>query len=640
MSGANASPVGRSHQEKSRANASPVGRSHQEKSGANASPVGRSHQEKSGANASPARSASAIARSLKKRRSHREMFKQVRFWKFWQFGMLVCFGIVIGVWAAAQVSVARQPLSNWMPAGALLYLESSDFATQLRDWNRSEVKTKWLASKNHEQFLTTRLVLKLKEVYREFSSAAGFEPDLDELETVAGTDTALALYDLGRLDLVYISRLPSAQLGQNVLTRVRADYQSRNAAGESYFVRQSGNRTAAFAIAGDYVVVSTREDLLATALELIRGNTAGRSISQETWYEDALRAIAGDATGPVAVRLVMDLPNVIKTPYFRSYWIQRNTADLRNYSAFLSQVKRNTDALEENRVLIRSEQMPILAHESATTELQRHIPDGVGLFRLWDTSSVDFAMDLIRQKFFAAGPTASIARRNAPVFSLDGPVGSEADLQTRIDKAPKPSLAGALTLELLKALVESAGLEAILHLESSLPMDDTTFVRSDAVVALRASSAWKAADVRSALTAAVASYQSVSAIGLQWRNVASGNYMLSQWDGLLPLTIYVDGQTLWIARTPALLSSALNQSTATAPQSGSYLARYIHRGELSPYLKIMRMLDLSDQPNYSSFFSENIGSLASALDVIQSVSVKTNDSGLVQRQAIRYELAR
>ncbi len=141
-----------------------------------------------------------------------------------------------------------------------------------------------------------------------------------------------------------------------------------------------------------------------------------------------------------------------------------------------------------NRVPIRSEQTPILAHESATAELQRHIPDGVGLFLLWDTSSVDFAMDLIRQKFFAAGPAASIARRNAPALSFDGPVGSEADLQTRIDEAPKPSLAGALTLEPLKALVESAGLEAILHLEYSLPQGDTTFVRSDAAVALRASS--------------------------------------------------------------------------------------------------------------------------------------------------------
>src|SRR5215471_7960244 len=53
MSGANASPVGRSHQVMSGANASPVGRSHQVMSGANASPVGRSHQVMSGANASP-----------------------------------------------------------------------------------------------------------------------------------------------------------------------------------------------------------------------------------------------------------------------------------------------------------------------------------------------------------------------------------------------------------------------------------------------------------------------------------------------------------------------------------------------------------------------------------------------------------
>jgi len=48
------------------ANASPTGRSHEEMSGANASPTGRSHEEMSGANASPARSASATARSLKK----------------------------------------------------------------------------------------------------------------------------------------------------------------------------------------------------------------------------------------------------------------------------------------------------------------------------------------------------------------------------------------------------------------------------------------------------------------------------------------------------------------------------------------------------------------------------------------------
>jgi hypothetical protein len=53
MSGANASPTGRSRQSMSGANASPTGRSHQSMSGANASPTGRSHQSMSGANASP-----------------------------------------------------------------------------------------------------------------------------------------------------------------------------------------------------------------------------------------------------------------------------------------------------------------------------------------------------------------------------------------------------------------------------------------------------------------------------------------------------------------------------------------------------------------------------------------------------------
>jgi hypothetical protein len=556
------------------------------------------------------------------------------------FVAFACLVLLAGAWAAAQVGAAPQSLSRWMPGGALLYLESSDFATQLRDWDRSDVQAKWLASKNHEHFLTTRLALKLKDVYGEFSGAAGFAPDLTALETFAGTDSALAVYDIGKLDLLYISRLPAAQLGQNALTRARSGYQTRSVAGQSYSVRLSGNRTAAFAVVGDFVVVSTREDLLTGALGLIQGGAAAASVNQESWFQDAVRAMGSDANNRVALRLVMDLPNVIKTPYFRSYWIQRNTSDLRGYSAMLAQITRQSDALEENRVLVRSAEVPVAAHDSATTALQRFIPDGVGLFRLWDTGSADFAMDLIREKFFSQGPGGIDERRIAPTVNLDASGGSEGDYQTRIDEAPKPSLAGALMLEPLRALVESAGVQAVLQLESSLPVNDQTFVRTDAAVAIRSEKPWNLADVQSALTSAAASYQTVNAIGVQWRNVASGTRTLSQWDGLIPLTIDVDGQTLWISRTPGLLSSALSQSTTRAPQPAAYIARYVHHNELAPYLKIMRMLDLSDQANYSAFFSDNVGSLASTLDVVQSLSVRTNNTGLVQRQVVRYELAR
>jgi hypothetical protein len=247
-------------------------------------------------------------------------------------------------------------------------------------------------------------------------------------------------------------------------------------------------------------------------------------------------------------------------------------------------------------------------------------------------------MSLIAEKFFASGSVRFVERQNAPVVNLDASAGSEGDFQTRIDEAPKPSLAGTLTLDALKRLVDSAGIQAVLHLESSLPLNDSTFVRTDTALALRASKPWNIADVQSALTSAAASYQTVSAIGLQWRNVTSAGHTFLQWDGLASLTIYVDGQTLWIARTPNLLGSALNQSTPATPQPAAYLARYNHRTELAPYLKIMRMLDLSDQANYSSFFSDNIGSLASTLDVVQSVAIRTEDTALVQRQVITYDL--
>jgi hypothetical protein len=380
--------------------------------------------------------------------------------------------------------------------------------------------------------------------------------------------------------------------------------------------------------------------LLIEALALIQSNSGTGSLAEESWYQDAVRAMGSEALDRVALRLVMDLPSVIKTPYFRSYWIQRNTADLRGYSAFMSQLTRRPAAMEENRVLVHAAEVSNPAHDTATVELQRFIPDNAGLVRLWDTASTNFAMDLIRQKFFAAGERQSGPRRYAPVLNLDASAGSEGDFQTRIDEAPKPSLGGSLILEPLGAVVEAADIQAVMQLESSLPPGDSTFIQSDVALALRAAKPWSLSQVQSALTAAGASYQTVSAIGLQWRSITSGARTFWQWDGLIPLTICVDGQTLWIGRTAGLLTAALSWPASAAAQPAAYLARYNHRAELGPYLSIMRMLDLSEQQNYSAFFSDNIGSLASTLDVIQSLSVKVNDTGLVQRQAIRYEFAR
>src|SRR5262249_24069776 len=161
---------------------------------------------------------------------------------------------------------------------------------------------------------------------------------------------------------------------------------------------------------------------------------------------------------------------------------------------------------------------------------------------------------------FTAGAGTPAVSSVAPEMT-EAEAGSSDDMQTRIDEAPKPSLAGALSLSGLKSLIDASRLEAVLHLESSSTGADGTFLSSDAVLALRSASPWDAEQVKRALTSAVESYQSVNALGLEWQDINSGGSTASQWNGLIPMTIYVDGRTLWLARTPVLLGEALSHTS-------------------------------------------------------------------------------
>ena len=59
-----------------------------------------------------------------------------------------------------------------VPGGASLVLESSDFASLVRDWQSSRAKSTWLASDNYKVFSRSVLFLRLGEVRDQFAGAA------------------------------------------------------------------------------------------------------------------------------------------------------------------------------------------------------------------------------------------------------------------------------------------------------------------------------------------------------------------------------------------------------------------------------------------------------------------------------------
>ena len=185
-----------------------------------------------------------------------------------------------GSWAAYQtLAPDGPPLSRYVPPGALLYLQSKDFSSLLADWNGSPEKKDWVKSGNYEVFSRSRLFLRLKGAGDEFKSAAGLPPDMNFLSQVAGKQSALAIYDIGKLQFLYITKLSSANSMQTALWQTRTQFETRSVDGVTFYLRRDpqSEREVAFAVNGDTLLLATREDLLAGALKLMGGTPTAAS---------------------------------------------------------------------------------------------------------------------------------------------------------------------------------------------------------------------------------------------------------------------------------------------------------------------------------------------------------------------------
>src|SRR5215469_8457698 len=184
----------------------------------------------------------------------------------------ICLGVS---WAAFQNTPPEEPpFSRYCPAGALLYLQAKDFSSLLSEWNDSPQKRQWTKSANYEVFSNSRLFLRLKTASDQFTSAAGLPPDSNFLKQVAGRQSALAIYDIGKLQFVYITELSSEHSMESALWQSRSKFETRNAAGTTFLFRRDSESGAevTFAVSGNYLLLATREDLIAGALQLMAGS--------------------------------------------------------------------------------------------------------------------------------------------------------------------------------------------------------------------------------------------------------------------------------------------------------------------------------------------------------------------------------
>lgn len=563
--------------------------------------------------------------------------------------------VLLGVagWATYQ-GVAQSPsasLARLMPQDAVLFLEARDFRAALSDWNTSPQKQLWLNTDNHEVFSRSRLLLRLQQAQEEFAAAAGLTPDMSFLGEVAGEQSALALYDIGRLQLLYVTHLPSARAMQTGIWQQRGKFETREINGKQFYVRTDpqSQRVAAFAIADDYLILATREDLVAGALSLL-ANQKTSALSQQGWFVDVIQA----AKEPGELRLVVHLAEVAKTPQFRTYWVQQNITEMRQYESSVSDLFRSAATYREERVLLLKDK-PDGASDTAdassqVAELMRLVPPETGFYRASALPSVDDSLALLEQKVLAPGLGPTPDSRFAPnAPSLGQPTGDETNLDVRIDVPPSTSATPSSGDSALKALVKQANVRAALQLHGSQAEADGIFVRLHSTIVLCAGAAadWDEASVQQAIQRTIAPGLTASTLGVQWKKAGVAQ-AYSELDGLARIALAVRGKYLLVSNDPATLAAVLARfSQPVSAESAIYYAGFDHTRERQNFYRLTSVIDqpsrtgaANNESREPQFFSQNVTSLSQTLAAVKSQSIVAKRKDGVESQTVLYEWAR
>lgn len=579
-----------------------------------------------------------------------------------------------GVYASREVSApASSSFAAYAPPGALLAIESPDFAALLASWNNSPEQRRWLAGDDYAAFSRSRLFGRLGDAQSEFATAAGLAPDSHFLQQIAGSQSLFAWYDIGNLEFLYITRLSHEQAAQMPLLALRDKFEQRQAGGVVFYVRNSEDagtptdtqssapddsnnprpRTAAFAIRGDMLLLATREDLIAAALEQI-AHPGSRSLATDPWYAASL---AATNEKPGDLRLTLDLAKITRSPYFRSYWVQQNITATHRYTAALSDLYREPGIFREERFLLpANEAQPA---DLDLTPLLHFLPPGA-VYRAVAHPSTDDTLAEIEDKLLTRSTANMQNPHVAPSADLTVPIaGDPSDLDDRIDTIKVPSDAHATALDALQSLLHANTPVAMLSLSSAVALNasttqprsldqDNIFSAIHTGVAIELATSCDAAAWQHALTMALTPTLSVGNAGLHWKEQSNGKHSWFQLDGSFALALAAQGNSCLIASDSGTLLAMLSASATSAPQSHApavAIAGFSHAAQRDSLRKLVALLDHNESatPRAPSgqgrppFFSGNMASLSDTFQDLDSVTfTESQASPTLTRQTVRY----
>lgn len=241
--------------------------------------------------------------------------------------------IAVAVGALSHVSDGQQTrpvneqlrLAGAMPRGALVYVQARDLSALVKTWMASTARDKFYKSASFDAFSKSRIWLKFEARKDDFEKALGFGFNESRFAELAGGASAISIYDIGKLEMVFVTEVPRERAIATILFQKLADFQERTSDAGAYYARDVTtdggrlNQQFCFAHSNGKLIITTTEGLMIRAL----GNA--KAAGADSLLADVM-ATAQQAKGFTAheVTLWLDQTRLNRNRHFNSYWIHHN----------------------------------------------------------------------------------------------------------------------------------------------------------------------------------------------------------------------------------------------------------------------------------------------------------------------------
>jgi len=246
---------------------------------------------------------------------------------------LICVAFV--VFARKSEPKSAYGLAEDLPRGAFVYAQFSDLPTLIQEWDRSQLKERYLNSTNYRQLQHRHLALKLISRWEEFNSALGFQFDVATLTGAAETRAAVAVYDIGKLDLVFIAPLSDEKIALTQFFNKKDQFEEiESPAGDVYYRqaveadRGRQKQVIAFAALNGRFILATNESLLLRTIANVN-----RKTPKDMLAADPAFASLSHKVKPHFVTVWVDQAKLNDDYYFKHYWLMQDVAQLKGIRA-------------------------------------------------------------------------------------------------------------------------------------------------------------------------------------------------------------------------------------------------------------------------------------------------------------------